>query len=261
MAYKLEFNEVSHTYASSVGAVEALAGFDLQVADGESVALIGPSGSGKTTALLLATGLLQPTSGSVVVNGDNISRVRPETALILQDYGLLNWKTVSENVALGLRIRKISRAERQARTAVALEQVGLLDCASMYPDELSGGMRQRVALARALTLDADLLLMDEPLSSLDAMLREAMQDTLLALWRKRGYAQVLVTHSIEEAAFLGSRILVMDESPGRVKTEVANPGMGELTYRSSSEFFTVCQALRDALSDRVVTDDAGGSDA
>jgi len=244
---KLKFENVNLTYSSSDGAVQALSGFELQLKAGEPVALIGPSGSGKTSSLLLAAGLLQASQGQVTVDDQLLSKPRSQTALILQDYGLLPWKTVYENVALGLQIRKVSHLERQAKTQVALAQVGLESFARMYPDELSGGMRQRVALARVLTLDADLLLMDEPLSSLDALLRESMQDMLLELWLERCYAQLLVTHSIEEAAFLGARILVMDQRPGRVRAVIANPEMGSLEYRRDPSFFAVCQQIREAL--------------
>ena len=247
MASKLEFNNVSYSYTSSVGSILALTGFDLKVEPCEPVALIGPSGSGKTTALLLAPGLLQPSSGSVSIDGQIVTGIRPKTALILQDHGLFPWKTVLENAALGLQIRQIERADRISRTEEALAQVGLLSSAHMYPDELSGGMRQRVALARALTLDADILLMDEPLSSLDALLRETMRDMLLVLWQERGYAQLLVTHSIEEAAYLGARIIVMDESPGKVRAIIDNPQMGQLDYRSTPEFFETCRTVREIL--------------
>jgi NitT/TauT family transport system ATP-binding protein len=227
--------------------VTALAGYTLAVSRGEPLALIGPSGCGKSTSLLLAAGLLAPTEGSVCVAGEPITRPRLTTALILQDFGLLPWKTVRENAALGLRIRHFSRAEREQRTDRALEQVGLLEFARAYPGELSGGMRQRLALARALALDVDLMLMDEPLSALDALLREGLQDLLLGLWQERGYAQLLVTHSIEEAAFLGRRIVVLTPRPGRVAAIIDNPGMGEHSYRGTQAFYLICQQVRAAL--------------
>jgi ABC-type nitrate/sulfonate/bicarbonate transport system ATPase subunit len=245
----LEFARVGMVYEGSDRPVRALDALSLSVADGEPVAVIGPSGCGKSTLLLLAAGLLFPAEGTVGVRGATLRGPRRETALILQDFGLLPWKTVAANAALGLAIRGVSHAETRTRAAAALEQVGLAEFARAYPGELSGGMRQRVALARAVALDADLLLMDEPLSALDALKREDLQDVLLELWRTRGHAQVLVTHSIEEAVFLGRRVVVLSPRPGRVSTVVDNPGMGSAGYRASEEFFRVVTRLRSALAE------------
>jgi NitT/TauT family transport system ATP-binding protein len=245
----LSFANVGMTYQGSVTSVQALLGMEMQVGAGESVVMIGPSGCGKSTALLLASGLLQPTSGMVTVNDKTLVTPRLETALILQDFGLLPWKTVYDNAALGLVIRHFSKTECRERTSKALEQVALGDFARMYPGELSGGMRQRLALARALALDVDLLLMDEPLSALDTLLRENLQDTLLELWQARGYAQVLVTHSIEEAVFLGQRIMVMSSRPGHVMAEIENPQMGRATYRQNPAFYEKCNEVRALLKE------------
>ena len=193
----------------------ALDGLSFSVEKGESVAIIGPSGCGKSSTLQMAAGLLQPTSGKVTIDGAPVTAPRQDTSLILQDFGLLPWKTVRDNAELGLKIHGVGKAERRQRAERALGLVGLQDFAQAYPSGLSGGMRQRLALARSLALDVDLLLMDEPLSALDALLREQLQDTLLALWQAQGYAQILVTHSIEEAVFLGQRILVLTPRPGR----------------------------------------------
>jgi len=244
----LRFTDVTLTYEGSDRPVRALEAFELEVADGEPVALIGPSGCGKSSALLLAAGLLAADSGGVEVAGTAVAGVRRTTALILQEYGLLPWKTVADNAALGLHLRGMSRQQARAASASALERVGLAEFARAYPAELSGGMRQRLALARAIALDADLLLMDEPLSALDALTREDLQDVLLDLWRRRGHAQVLVTHSIEEAVFLGRRIVVMTPRPGRVAAVVDNPRMGEPGYRDTPAFYERCAELRALLS-------------
>lgn len=244
----VRFDKVTLEYEGSGRTVRALDEFILAVAKGEPIAVIGPSGCGKSTALLLAAGLLRPTSGVVsTAEGEPVVGARRETALILQDYGLLPWKTVSANAGLGLQVRGMSRAERDDRVRSALDRVGLAEFAQQYPAELSGGMRQRLALARAVALDADLLLMDEPLSALDALTREDLQDVLLELWQRRGHAQVLVTHSIEEAVFLGRRIIVMTPRPGRVAHIIDNPDMGELSYRASSRFFELCVDVRELL--------------
>lgn len=159
----LVFREVSLTYEGSDRTVRALDTLSLTVAEGEPVSVIGPSGCGKSTMLLLAAGLLSPDEGLVLAAGAEVAGVRRQTALILQEYGLLPWKTVRENAGLGLRIRGVRRAEAREAALAALARVGLAEFAEAYPAELSGGMRQRLALARAVALDADLLLMDEPL--------------------------------------------------------------------------------------------------
>lgn len=241
------FQDVSLTYEGVQREIEALGSLSFSIDHGEPLAIIGPSGCGKSSSLLLMAGLLQPTRGTVLVDGTPQLSPRRETALILQEYGLLPWKTVADNAGLGLEIRGVSKRTGSAAVAEALATVGLSEFAHAYPGELSGGMRQRVALARVLTLGADLLLMDEPLSALDSLTREELQDTLLTLWRQRGHTQVLVTHSIEEAAFLGRTIIVMTPRPGRVLRVVDNPGMGECDYRRDAAFFEVCAELRAAL--------------
>jgi len=244
----LGFDSVSLTYEGSGRPVRALDAFSLEVAQGEPVAIIGPSGCGKSTMLLLAAGLLAPSTGVIRVDGASVTGTRRETALILQDYGLLPWKTVADNAGLGLQIRGIGRDERRRRVTEALERVGIAEFARAYPGELSGGMAQRLALARAVALDADVLLMDEPLSALDALTREDLQGVLLELWKARGHAQVLVTHSIEEAVFLGRRIVVMTPRPGRVAAVVDNPEMGAEGYRASVAFYERCAKLRALLA-------------
>ncbi len=244
---KLLFRGVDLTYKAAAGEVPALAGLTFEVAEGESLVILGPSGCGKSTTLQLASGLLQPTRGEVLVSGKPAPKPRLGTALILQNYGLLPWKTVYKNVELGLRIRRFPREQRRAAVTQALEMVGLADFARAYPSELSGGMQQRIALARALALQCDLLLMDEPLSALDALLREQVQDLLLELWQREGYTQVLVTHSIEEAVFLGQRILIFSERPSRVVAEILNPAAGTPGHRASAAFFEKCTEVRALL--------------
>ena len=223
---KLELRGVCQRYRGSRGETLALDGFDLRVAAHESVAILGPSGCGA------------PLAGP-----------RKESALILQDFGLMPWKTVEQNAALGLQVRRMPKRERIARAHEALRRVGLEEFAQAYPAELSGGMRQRLAMARALACDIDLLLMDEPLSALDALLREEMQNMLKRCWREAGYAQVLVTHSIEEAVFLGQRVVVMTPRPGRVAAVVDNAEMTADDWRETPLFFERCRMLRDILRD------------
>jgi NitT/TauT family transport system ATP-binding protein len=244
----LRFCSVSYEYQTHDAPLAALEGLSFAVDKGDSLVIIGPSGCGKSTALLLACGLFQPSCGEVLVAGQSVLAPRQSTALILQDFGLLPWKTVLQNAALGLEIRKVARQERETRARAALAGVGLSEFLHAFPGELSGGMRQRLALARALALDVDLICMDEPLSAVDTMLRESLQDLLLSLWHERGYTSVLVTHSIEEAVFLGRRILVLSARPGTARALVDNPGMGDSDYRGDKAFYAKCSELRAALA-------------
>ncbi|MDR0501676.1 MAG: ATP-binding cassette domain-containing protein [Coriobacteriales bacterium] len=257
----LKFEELEFTYSGHEEPVRALHDLNLEVSKGESLVLIGPSGSGKSTLLLLAAGLLKPSFGKICVRPsvydettksanawEELTAPRLETALILQDFGLLPWKTVLENAALGLEIRHAKRSARLTTAREALARVGIADFANAFPSELSGGMRQRLALARALALDVDIMLMDEPLSAVDTMLRENLQDLLLQLWQDRGYAQILVTHSIEEAVFLGQRIAIMSARPGTIVSYVNNPLVGDINYRHNEAYFLKCREVREALS-------------
>lgn len=237
-------------YESEDRPVRALANVDLTVAGGEPLSVIGPSGCGKSTLLLAIAGLVRPTAGGVRLDGEPVGRPRLKTALILQDFGLLAWKTVFQNAALGLEIRGVERGELRSRAVDALQSVDIADFADCYPGELSGGMRQRLALARALALDADLFLMDEPLSALDELTREGLQELLLDLWRRRGHTQVLVTHSVEEAVYLGRRIAVMSARPGRIAHIVDNPGYGSHDHRNSEGFHARCVELRHRLREQ-----------
>jgi NitT/TauT family transport system ATP-binding protein len=203
----LKLAGVSHAYPG----VEVLKGLELEVRRGEFVALVGPSGCGKTTLLNLCSGWLQPSSGTV----DRAGRVR----MVFQQDGLFPWLTVGENVRLGLR-HVAGEAEQQARAESLLTLVGLSSFTSHYPHQLSGGMRQRVELARALAGDTDLLLMDEPFSSLDYLTRLKMRGELARLLREQPRTVVLVTHDIEEAAQLADRVLVLTDRPGHIRDEV-----------------------------------------
>ncbi len=257
----LEFSGVTVDYPigkATDDRLRALYDLFLKVETGESLAVIGPSGCGKSTLLRLASGLMQPTTGSVCVDGVEVVAPEKGTALILQDYGLLPWKNVLANVELGLTIQKVPRVERRRRAQEALDAVGLGAFARSYPSKLSGGMQQRLALARAMAMDARILLMDEPLSALDAIMREEIQDMLLDLWLDRGYTQVLVTHSIEEAVFLGSRIVVMAPRPGRIVAEIDNPAMGRRAYRGEDGFFAKCREVRYALEAGGEVEELGG---
>jgi NitT/TauT family transport system ATP-binding protein len=167
--------------------------------------------------------------------------------LILQDYGLFPWKNVYQNAALGLEIRGFSKEAQAQIVLPILEELGLKDFLNHYPAQLSGGQRQRVAIARALALKPDLLLMDEPLSALDALTREGLQELILEIWRHQELTMILVTHNIEEAVFLGNKVAVLSPRPGRVVAVVENPNSGTAAFRQSVEFYRQCSRLRRLL--------------
>lgn len=245
----VQYQGAGLTYSDGAEALDACCDLTFSVEPGQSVALIGPSGCGKSTTLHLAVGLIAPTEGSVLVNGQTLKSPREETAFIPQDLGLFPWKTVLQNATLGLRLHGMSKPEAIEKARAALAQVGLADFQNSYPKELSGGMRQRLALARALAMEVDLLLMDEPLSAIDALLRESLQDALLDLWVTRGHTQMFVTHSIEEAVYLGQRILVFCNRPGTVVAELANDGVGQAGWRETPQFAATCARVREALAE------------
>jgi len=236
--------------------------FSWTVREGESWSIIGPSGCGKTTLLTLIAGLRRATAGTITVGGTRIERPRPETGLILQDYGLLPWATVEDNVALGLRVRRFygpdgthaPRAEkvlgrRAAREVVDgwLRRLNIDEQRSRYPGAISGGQRQRTAIARTLALQPDLLLMDEPFSSLDAPTREDLQNLILQLQREIKLTSIIVTHAIEEAAILGRKILVLGQPPNTAPVIVPNPESGAPGFRSTGIFLDRCNQLRTLL--------------
>lgn len=238
---------VSFAYPRAASGQNALASVDLTVPTGEMWALIGPSGCGKSTFLYLAAGLFEPTAGSILLDGEKPGAKRRDIALILQEYGLFPWKTVWQNAALGLMLRGVGRREAAQRVRGILEELGLWELRNRFPRQLSGGQKQRVAIARSLVTSPSLLLMDEPFSALDALTREKLQNLLLALWRKRGFTVLLVTHSIEEAVFLGRRIAVFSPGPGRIDEVVDNPGMGTEEYRSSEAFLATANYIRSRI--------------
>jgi NitT/TauT family transport system ATP-binding protein len=226
------------------GALPVLDGINFSVADGESMAIIGPSGCGKTTLLYILAGLTAYGTGTVTVNGTPLKGPSRDTAFILQDFGLLPWKTVRQNVCLGMKLRGVSRSDQDTVAAALLETLGLMQHRNYYPARLSGGEKQRVAIARALALNPDILLMDEPFSSLDTFTREKLQDTLLAIRQSHRLTTILVTHSIEEAVFLGDKIMVMSRRPARVRAIITNPGAGDCAFRQEDAFFTTCRSIR-----------------
>ena len=234
----IALDQVHLSFADNGRVLPVLEDVSLQVGAGASCAVIGPSGCGKTSLLFLLAGLLKPTAGTVRVAD------RSRTGVILQHYGLLPWKSVAANIALGLRLQGADRERTRARVDELLVEMDLAAFADHFPGQLSGGMQQRVALARALATEPRLLLMDEPLSALDALTRERLQRTILGVWQRHRVTMVLVTHSIEEAVFLGQTVVVLTSRPARVAAVVDNPGAGRSDYRQSETFFHQCRQLR-----------------
>jgi taurine transport system ATP-binding protein len=234
------------SYVQNDALTLALQDVNLSLDRGSSGALIGPSGTGKSTLLNVLAGLHRNYQGQVLLDG-KAPENNPETALILQEYGLLPWKTVWDNVKLGLQIKGIGKAEAEERVAKILGKLGLMPLRKRFPTQLSGGQRQRVAIARSLVLEPKLLLMDEPFSSLDALTREEMQDLVLELWQETQLTIFFVTHNIEEAVFLGQKIFVMSGCPGTIVREFTNPLAGDISARGKLEFLETAGSLRLSL--------------
>jgi NitT/TauT family transport system ATP-binding protein len=234
-------------------------GLNWHVNRGEAWAVLGPSGCGKTTLLYLLAGLRQPTNGAIRIAGQPQSGPRPRTGLILQDYGLLPWATAERNVMLGLKIRRFygpdgkhspedeSTHDHEQRVVRWLARLDLLQHKDKYPAQLSGGQRQRVAIARTLALNPDLLLMDEPFSSLDAPTRESLQNLTFELRAEAHLTTIIVTHASEEAAILGRQIMILRQPPNVDPVTIDNPGAGDPEYRHRPEYYTMISRLRKHL--------------
>jgi NitT/TauT family transport system ATP-binding protein len=236
----LEVDRVSHAFDIDGQLLPVLNNVSFTVAPGEFVALLGPSGCGKSTLLRLVAGLEPPRAGTLSEDGVPITRPSPSRVVVFQDPTLFPWRTVWQNVALGLQAQGILKRER-GRVDAALDLVGLAKFRNAYPHQLSGGMAQRVALARALVNDPRILVLDEPLGKLDSLTRIAMQTEILSLWQRSGFTSLLVTHDVEEAVFLATRIIVFSDRPATIKAEIevdrpyprhrGDPALAELRHR------------------------------
>jgi NitT/TauT family transport system ATP-binding protein len=216
---EIALNHITHRF----GDLTALDDVSLRAHEGEIVAIIGPSGCGKSTLLGIAGGILQPTAGDVVLRGVPAADTLNEITFIFQDFSLLPWQSVRDNVAFVLKHHKLGAAEMERRVANALERTGLSDFASALPKQLSGGMRQRVGIARALAVRPAVFLMDEPLSALDAQTRELLLDDILALWERDHPTILYVTHNFQEAIRIADRVCVLSRRPGRVREIIEIP--------------------------------------
>jgi NitT/TauT family transport system ATP-binding protein len=246
---KLETWHLTKDFQTRRGLVRAVEEIDIVVAPQEIACLIGPSGCGKSTLLSIAAGLVEPTSGSVMLDGYEISGPGPDRGLVFQSYSLYPWRTVSENVAFGLELGNMGKDEIQKRVAGYIDVMGLTKFADALPKQLSGGMQQRTAIARALATEPAVLLLDEPFGALDAQTRSSMRDFLFRVWRETSATILMVTHDVEEAVFLSQRIYVMSPHPGRIAEEISVP-FGESRERHllrAPEFQTLCEHIDDTL--------------
>jgi NitT/TauT family transport system ATP-binding protein len=243
--------DLNLVFATNDGVVHALKDVNLEVEQGDFISFIGPSGCGKTTFLRVIAGLENPTGGTVMVNGQT-----PEQARLARAYGyvfqapaLLSWRTIGRNISLPLEIMGIPKAEQKARVERTIDLVGLTGFEGKFPWQLSGGMQQRASIARALAFDADLLLMDEPFGALDEIVRDHLNEQLLELWKKTGKTICFVTHSIPEAVYLSTKIVVMSPRPGRITDVITSdlPRDRPLGIRESQKFLKIAHRVRDGL--------------
>ena len=247
----VEAKEISLTFETADGRVEALSNVSLQIAEGEFVSFIGPSGCGKTTMLRVVADLQQPTSGTLLVNGMTAedARLARSYGYVFQAPALFPWRTIEKNLKLPLEIMGFSASEQQVRAERYLSMVNLKGFERKFPWQLSGGMQQRVSIARALSFDPDLLLMDEPFGALDEIVRDMLNQQLLTLWEVTGKTVLFVTHSIPEAVFLSTHIVVMSPRPGRIfdVIECNFPRDRQLEFRETPEFMAIANRVRHGL--------------
>jgi ABC-type nitrate/sulfonate/bicarbonate transport system ATPase subunit len=248
---KLAIENVSRIFPAVRGGVptRALEPTDLAVADNDFVTILGPSGCGKSTLLRLVAGLDTPTTGRILLDGKPITGPGADRGMVFQSYTLFPWLTVAENIAFGLRERGVAPRERAATASEWLDKVGLASFANHYPKQLSGGMQQRTAIARALANSPKILLLDEPFGALDNQTRALMQELLLGIWERERKTVIFVTHDIEEAVFLASRVVVMTARPGRIKADVDVdlPHPRHYTLKTRPEF----SALKARLTEEI----------
>jgi NitT/TauT family transport system ATP-binding protein len=249
----LEMRNVNKAFATSAGKV--LDEFNLSVVPGEFVSLIGPSGCGKTTALRIVAGLLSPSSGRVVVNGNESLGPSRDKAIVFQHFNLFPWRTAIDNVAYGLEIQGVKKAERLKIAREYLDLVGLSSSEKQFPAQLSGGMRQRIGIARALAIDPKLLLMDEPFGALDALTREYLQGQLARICEERALTTLFVTHSIDEALYLSDRVVVMGVQPGRIIAEFPikfRKPRSDYNFRAEPEYARIREEIWQLLETQIV---------
>lgn len=247
---KLEIQNISKAYPGTGRQLSVLENIQFQIYPRELVCLVGSSGCGKSTLLNIIAGLVAPSSGQVLVDGQSVTgRPGSDRGMVFQGYTLYPWLTVAQNIAFGLQLQKLPKAEQRDRVHYFLEVVGLVPFADAFPKQLSGGMKQRVAIARALANEPAVLLMDEPFGALDAQTKEQMQQFLLNLWEQTHVTILMITHDVEEAIYLSQRVYVMSSRPGRMHSEIPIllPEHRELDIKLSPEFVAIKRQVIHAL--------------
>jgi NitT/TauT family transport system ATP-binding protein len=245
----LQVEGLGKTFLSEKGPKTVLNGVSFGLPLPDSIAIVGPSGCGKTTLILAIAGLLEATTGSALFQDTVITGPNRNIALVLQEYGLFPWKTVAVNIILGAKIQKIDVSRKRLEAMKKELDIEGLD--HLYPTQLSGGQRQRVALARALLTNPLLLLLDEPFAAIDTVTRERLQNQLLQAFKHWQFSYIIVTHNIEEAVFLGRRIIVLTNDTPSIKIIIDNPAMGDVDYRDKAAFFELTTSLRKILEETV----------
>jgi NitT/TauT family transport system ATP-binding protein len=251
----IEITNLTKSYTGQDGSrVDALSGVDLTVRENEFLTVLGPSGCGKTTLLKIVAGLIPWNSGDVVIAGKPVRGPGPDRAMVFQNFALLPWATVLDNIAFGLRLRGVSKAIRTEKARELIELVGLGGFESKRPNELSGGMQQRVGLARALAVEPQVLLMDEPFGAVDEQTRRLLQEELLSIWEQTRLTVIFITHSMEEAVLLGDRVVLMSARPGRiaeiVDVPLARPRSSDIGgLERSTDYVEITAHLWDRLRD------------
>lgn len=239
----LEANHVAKTFFSGKGDTDAIEDISIQVHENEFLVLLGPGQCGKTTFLNILAGLVKPTSGTIKLDGKEITGTDQRIAMVFQKTGLYEWKTAMENTEIGLKYRGVSKAERRETAQKYLDLVGLHGFEDAYPHALSGGMKQRVGIARAYTADPEILLMDEPFGALDAQTRYAMEEEILRIWETEKRTVIFVTNNIEEAVTLGDRVIQFTERPAKVKKVYDLKGLARPRSHVSEDFLRIRQEI------------------
>ncbi|WP_027407134.1 ABC transporter ATP-binding protein [Anaerovibrio sp. RM50] len=243
----ISIENLSVNYKSDSDVYTAISGINLTIPEGGTLAVIGPSGCGKSTLLKAIAGLIPEYEGTIKINGDEVNPKKQTIGFMPQNYGLLPWRTVIDNIRLGMKIKRAPELLDRKVLKKLMRQLGIEGLGHRYPTELSGGQQQRVALARVFALQPDVLLMDEPFSALDAITREEMQDIFLKLWQKNNVSTIFVTHYVEEALYLGQRIAVLSASSGNINRIVENPLFGGKDIRQNPEFFEMSLKLKNSI--------------
>ncbi|QCX34403.1 ABC transporter ATP-binding protein [Caloramator sp. E03] len=244
----IKVDNLTVRYKNNRGSFTALYDINIEVGDKEIVSVIGPSGCGKTTLVYVLSGIIKEFEGSVLVNNMVVNPIRTRIGVVLQNYGLLPWKNVYENAVIGAKIKDKEKFDRHYAEFI-LKELGLIDMKEKYPNSLSGGQMQRVAIARSFILKPEILIMDEPFSALDAITREKIQELFLKIWVKNRVSSVFVTHSIEEAVYVGKKIIILSNSPGRIIKVIDNPIFGIENPRLSPKFYSIVMEIREFIKE------------